>query len=291
MKRNSGKRNVEKQRIFSRYFSRNLSSFKEKRVGLWFHKTRNHHFSYPEEWSEHYFQVEDKSFWFQYRNHVISRILKKYPPSGPIWDIGGGNGVVARCLQEQGWKVFLLDANARAVFRAYERGVRPVFCATLEEACFRKESLEAVGMFDVLEHLSDDRKIVKTFFRCLRPGGRFYLTVPAFPCLWSPEDEAAGHFRRYTKKSLLALLESCGFRIEFFSYFFFFLTPAVFLGRVLPYRWGFFRKVRKPSIRIQHGWPSAFRVFVDSVLRLETPLLVFGKIPFGTSAMVVARKI
>ena len=47
--------------------------------------------------------------------------------------------------------------------------------------------------------------------RLLRPGGRVYLTCPAYGFLWSVEDDYAGHRRRYTRRSLGATLRSAGF--------------------------------------------------------------------------------
>ena len=50
--------------------------------------------SYPEEGNEACFEIEDQSFWFQHRNDCIRELVRNFPPrgSGPIIDVGGGNG-------------------------------------------------------------------------------------------------------------------------------------------------------------------------------------------------------
>jgi SAM-dependent methyltransferase len=57
---------------------------------------------------------------------------------------------------------------------------------------------------DVLEHIDDDRGELARAARVLRPGGRLVVLSPAWNWLYSPFDRAIGHFRRYSKKSLLA---------------------------------------------------------------------------------------
>ena len=53
----------------------------------------------------------------------------------------------------------------------------------------------------------------------LRPGGRLVLLVPAYEFLYNSFDELLGHYRRYTRKSLSALLQREGFSIVDTHYF------------------------------------------------------------------------
>lgn len=56
------------------------------------------------------FGIENKSFWFQHRNTCIVELVQKFPPrgNGPILDVGGGDGFVAKGLMDAGWDVVLV---------------------------------------------------------------------------------------------------------------------------------------------------------------------------------------
>jgi len=64
---------------------------------------------------------------------------------------------------------------------------------------------EAADLFlvmDVLEHIEEPRAMLESIVARASKGAYFLLTVPADPDLWSPHDEAVGHYRRYTRETL-----------------------------------------------------------------------------------------
>lgn len=67
------------------------------------------------------------------------------------------------------------------------------------------EFFDTIVYIDVLEHIEDDRGEVMLAAQRLAPGGRIVVLSPAHPFLFSPFDQAVGHFRRYTKASLKSL--------------------------------------------------------------------------------------
>lgn len=69
-------------------------------------------------------------------------------------------------------------------------------------------TFDLITALDVIEHIEDDRHAVRCMLDMLRPGGALLLTVPALMCLWDRHDEINHHFRRYTRASLGALIES-----------------------------------------------------------------------------------
>jgi SAM-dependent methyltransferase len=212
--------------------------------------------SYPEWGNEACFQVEDSSFWFRHRNACIIEALSQYPPAGAVFDVGGGNGFVAKAMQDAGFDVVLVEPGAPGARNAQRRGIRSVVCAGLAEAGFVPASLPAVGLFDVVEHIEDDHEFLRTIRSYLSPRGRVYITVPAYPALWSHEDIDAGHYRRYRKPSLRDLMRNAGFAVEFVTGFFQFLPPAILAARVLPYRLGIAKPAGahapNPKMREQH---------------------------------------
>ena len=68
------------------------------------------------------------------------------------------------------------------------------------------------------------------------------ITVPAYRCLWSSEDSAAGHFRRYRMEQLSLLAKEAGFKVIYSSYFMQFLFVPILLVRVGMERVGILKK-------------------------------------------------
>ena len=248
---------------------------------------------YPAEGNDQCFSIEDSSFWFRHRNACILEAVKRFPPPGALFDVGGGNGYVARALQEAGQEVVLVEPGVAGVRNALKRGIRQVVRATLEDAGVLPETLPAVGLFDVVEHIPDDAGFLTGIRRLIIPGGRVYITVPAYQWLWSGEDVSAGHSRRYTVGSLRRSLESAGYAVEFGTYFFGFLPLPILLQRALPYRLGFRAKeTTEDAARSVH---EVSHPVVDRILRMltsrEVSRIARGiPLRMGGSCLAVARK-
>ncbi|MDE3196426.1 MAG: methyltransferase, partial [Acidobacteriota bacterium] len=77
-----------------------------------------------------------------------------------------------------------------------------------------RDEFDSVICLNVLEHLKDDREVLKCIRSVLCPGGRLILLVPNGPAAYGTLDEALGHYRRYTRSGLATLLAECGFELE-----------------------------------------------------------------------------
>ena len=207
--------------------------------GIW-RTTAHETVSYPAGGHQACFQVEDSSFWFNHRNACIAAAAKGFPPPNrePIFDIGGGNGFVSLGLAKAGFETVLVEPGEPGALNGKRRGIETVICATTSTAGFRASTLGAIGLFDVIEHVGDDLAFLRSMRNLLKPGGRLYATVPAYPLLWSGEDPAAGHFRRYTGKSIGSVVERAGFTLEYLTHIFRPLPVPILLFRALPYRLG-----------------------------------------------------
>ena len=247
--------------------------------------------SYPEEGNEACFAVEDTSFWFRHRNSVISELVNRTSPSDVFFDIGGGNGCVSNALQAAGREVVLVEPGPTGALNAKKRGVRTVIQSTLEDAGFADESLPSAGLFDVVEHIEDDAGFMRLIHSYLQPNGTLYITVPAYQFLWSNDDVRAGHFRRYTIKTLSSLLRECGFEVEYCSYLFSFLVPPLFLLRSVPSRTGFRKSVSHATTKKEHtAGTGLVGSVVQRLLNAELDRVREGRrIPIGTSCIAVAR--
>lgn len=139
------------------------------------------------------------------------------------------------------------------------------------------ERHDTVLYVNVLEHVRDDARELRTARSMLRPDGVLGLCVPAMPRLYAEIDRISGHHRRYRRADLADLVESAGFRIEQIHH-------LDLLG-VAPY-WLTYRLV---GVRRLSGSSATLydRVLVRAGRRLER---WFGPPPFGKNLVVVARR-
>lgn len=247
--------------------------------------------SYPADGNDACRQVEDDSFWFVHRNACILEVMRSYPPQGVVYDIGGGNGFVSAAMQQAGYDVVLVEPGSGAR-NGLARGVNRVIHSALEDAGFAMGSLGAAGAFDVVEHIDQDDDFIAKIRQLLRPGGRFYCTVPAIRLLWSEEDARAGHFRRYTQDMLVGLLRRNGMEPEFLTPIFTWLVAPIFICRTLPYHFGLKRGVSdRATMKADHSLPSLGKAIVDRWHAWEIQRLARrDPLPFGTSLLCVAKR-
>jgi SAM-dependent methyltransferase len=270
------------------------TGLRKGRDGIWY-GVRDAHLSYPENGHDACFAVEDKSFWFNHRNDCILSVLKSFPPGGTLFDIGGGNGFVSLALARAGFDVALVEPGPRGAKHARARGLETVICATTGSAAFKPSSFPAAGLFDVIEHVAEDVAFLKSVRRLIRKGGRLYMTVPAYPFLWSHEDRAAGHLRRYSLKDLRGAAAEAGFETEFSSYIFRFLPAPIALLRSLPFRLGLTRsaeaRMREAHVGRDHAVRGGMmKKFSGFLFRSELGNLDAKKpMGFGGSCLVVAK--
>jgi SAM-dependent methyltransferase len=258
--------------------------------GIWFAPFRAP-VSYPAHGNAACLQVEDRSFWFRHRNACLVSTIHRFAPSGTLLDIGGGNGYVARGLIRAGIACALLEPGIEGAVAAKERGIDPVLCARLEDLECPPGCLAAAGMFDVLEHIEDDIGTLQRVNRLLAPSGRLFLTVPAYAFLTSADDVAAGHYRRYTLRSLARALARTGFRVAYATYLFAPLTPLVLLLRTLPSLLHL-RRAEDAELKVSdHVREGLSARAMNRLLHMEARRIeAGGSIPFGTSCMAVGIK-
>ncbi|HEY9140980.1 MAG TPA: hypothetical protein VIN93_08815 [Bryobacteraceae bacterium] len=200
---------------------------------------------------------------------------------------------MAWAIQESGQEVVFVEPGLTGAQNAVKRGVRQVVRATVEGAEVSPETLPAVGLFDIVEHIRDDSGFLTGINRLVIPGGRVYITVPAYQWLWSGEDILAGRLRRHAVRTLCRLLEDTGYAVEFATYFFGFLPLPILLRRVLPYRLGLApKKLSEEAIRSDHelSHPLAGRI-LETLPRWELSRIAeLCPLRMGGSCMAVARE-
>lgn len=198
-----------------------------------------------------------------------------------VADIGAGVGLFARYLLERTevQRVICVDTG-------YENDSSETFLGKEKEISFTRHdtplAADLVLMLDVLEHVQDDVALLQHWMRGLEPGTQIVISVPAFNWLWSPHDEVLGHYRRYTRRGLIKVLQSAGLKVEACSYFFGAVLPLVALVRLLSRK----QKDRSSSDLRQHS--SLVNSILARIGKIEARCLPHNKIA-GVS--VLARAI
>ncbi len=271
-------------------FSSNLV---KKDSTLWYPRKQNDkQASYPDDGHDSCYDIEDRSFWFRHRNLCIAELISLFPPLGILLDIGGGNGYVSSYLNKNGIQTILLEPNPMGIKNARKRNVKYCIQANFDEAKFRKNSIPAIGIFDVLEHIEKDRLFLQKLYNALIPGGKLYITVPAFNFLWSAQDNYAQHYRRYSMNHVIKLLNLFHFTVDYSTYIFSIFFMSILFLRSLPYRFGLSKKYTieqfKKEMNIQFGLIDPF---ILSLFKWELNHISSKKhIPIGSSILLAAHK-
>jgi SAM-dependent methyltransferase len=269
---------------------RAIPGLTRERELLW-SRGRGPELSYPEEGLAILAAIEDKSYWFRHRNEVLAAAIRRHPPGGVLFDIGGGNGVVGARLARDGIAAVVIEPDEAGAARAAARGL-PAIQAAFQDLDLAAASIPAAGLFDVLEHIEDDTGTLARLNRVLKPGGMLYIAVPSLGWLWSHQDVVAGHFRRYTTQNLSAKLTAAGFTPLLATYFFAALVPAVLLFRSLPSYLGLKTDDQERQAHADHSLPAGpIGTMLAASFARELRRIEGGwPVGIGTSCLVVARK-
>lgn len=171
-----------------------------------------------------------------FRKELTVPLVKKYVPKGARFlDVGCAAGDFAITLAKNGYTGIMIDFSSEAAKEA-NRNLRK---ERLEKVRFEQKDLleidtaekfDLITMFEVLEHIENDKEALKRVNSLLREGGIFLFSVPSKAKLWGESDIIGGHFRRYDKDELIHLVNESEFEVlEFISYGFPWLNIAKFI--------------------------------------------------------------
>jgi SAM-dependent methyltransferase len=153
----------------------------------------------------------------------------------------------------------------------------------LESLKLPSESIQCVGLFDVIEHVENRTFLLTEVFRCLHKDGKLVITVPAFKWLWSVADNDVGHHLRYSRGTLKRELRKNGFDVQSSKYMFFSLVFPILLLRAIPFRIGIRQPVKDTVLLRQvSGRFGKILGRIESEISRITPI--------GSSLLVVATK-
>jgi SAM-dependent methyltransferase len=215
--------------------------------------------------------------------HWIYRRIRPYLGK-QILEVGPGYGNIANLIIRDGRGYGMIDEDDQVVRRLTEQfpshktmfkvGEVENFTHLLELQAAKFDTLLELN---VLEHLKNDAVHLAALARYV-PGGRIVLFVPAMPCLYGTWDKDAGHYRRYNKRNISALVKAAGLSIDEVSYF-------NGLGAIL---WFLSCKVFKMRL-VSEGTGQSIAMYDKWILPLAKFLEPAFSPFFGQSLLVVAN--
>jgi SAM-dependent methyltransferase len=234
--------------------------------------------------------LEKGNFWFRARNALIVWALGKYGAGvSSFIEIGCGTGFVLQGIASHFPKMHLIGSEIypEGIAFAAERIPGAEFMQMDARNIPFVDEFDALGAFDVLEHIDEDEAVLKQMCHALRPDGLLLLTVPQHHWLWSGVDDYSCHVRRYTAHDLHEKLARAGFSVVRSTSFVTSLLPLMFFSRLQ-------RRGKDKSfdpyaeLRVN---PLVNRIF-EGFLRLELWFIRRGvSFPVGGSLLIVAAKI
>ncbi len=243
------------------------------------------------------YEVERTLWWYQILHRKIFHHLQKHfgshTPQPKILDAACGTGGLLSYLQEQGYtQVSGFDYSPFAIEFSLERQLDVSFGDLKQVEAFRPgERYDAIICNDALYFLTDEEIIraLTAWKERLRPNGLLLINIHAFNTFAGTHDLAVGSTRRFTLPDFQRYLQAAGLRLDYSTYWPFFLSLPIWLVR--QWQRSQLRQGRKESqdVKSDVKYPGDFlNGLLGLVTRSEQALL--PRAPFGSSLFLVIKE-
>jgi 2-polyprenyl-3-methyl-5-hydroxy-6-metoxy-1,4-benzoquinol methylase len=240
------------------------------------------------EWTE---SAEKNHFWMQWRFYFLVKILQKIKininKKLKIMDLGCGNGILSNQIEERfNVNVDRVDSSID-MLKKNEKVRGKLICYNIGQKISKfKNKYDLIFLFDVIEHVKNDKKFFYDIIYHLKPGGILIINVPSLQIFYSKYDKAVGHLRRYCKKDFDKLIDNKIAQIISVDYWGVFLIPMLFLRKIFLF---FFHTNQNNKI-VKQGWKASklLNYFMKKIMKIE--INFFNKQIVGTSLMIFIKK-
>lgn len=238
------------------------------------------------------YRAEQSHFWFRgFRQYVRPALARATAgvAAPRILDCGCGTGSNLEMLRPHG-RAIGFDLTRIGTEFAKAHGHR-VVQASISDIPFRANAFDVVTSFDVFQTLPDavEQSAIVEIARVLKPGGWMVLHVAALDILHGKHSVLSEETRRYTRRSLKALVDRGGFRIERLTFDHFSLLPLM-----LPVRMWHRLTAKDGVVAAGEGEitvPMApVNALLSGLVSLEALALRAVDMPIGSSLMCLAQK-
>lgn len=156
-----------------------------------------------------------------------------------ILEVGCGVGYFCQLLYKYGPKIYGVDVSSESI-EYCKRNIDGDFTiGDAESLDYEDHYFEKILCTEVLEHVEDDKKALKEMYRVLKPNGSLVMTIPTQDGIFGAKiknimhshGEGPGKHERegYSKKEIIELFESVGFKVDKIRYTMVFFTE-IFMG-------------------------------------------------------------
>lgn len=156
------------------------------------------------------------------RKTFVDRLLKiekRLGFKGKLLDVGAALGDCLEVAQNLGWNDACgVEVSKFAVTEARKRGVKNMQNSTLEESSYKHNEFDAITYQDVIEHVPDPIKELKTAYKYLKKGGIIFLVTPDIGGYWHKllksmwyHYKSGEHIMYFSQSNLRLALEKSGF--------------------------------------------------------------------------------
>ncbi len=151
------------------------------------------------------------------------KLLHNHKKGGKILDIGCGLGYLPSFLQQDnyGYDVFGIELSTFARKISEERVGKGRIFESVEQLKKKRMQFDAILLFDSMEHIPDQDKLLKDINDLLAPNGKVFVIMPAADSFaakimgkyWI--EYKKDHVLFYTKKAVKQQLEKHNFRVKY----------------------------------------------------------------------------
>ena len=147
----------------------------------------------------------------KYYDNIIAKICKYI--GNEVLELGCGDGLLARKLFKFKRNITCVDNDTELLEKLKEKYNYVENLKVLNMDAnnigneFGPNTFDTVIAFNLIEHIGDDKSLVKKINSILKKNGCFIGLVPAYNFLFNKLDRSVGQYRRYNTEKLTDLLQ------------------------------------------------------------------------------------
>jgi len=164
--------------------------------------------------------VRQGNNWVKIQRHKLRlKWIKRFKPSGHLFDLGAGWGHFMLAAKEEGYNIYGIEIAEQPYKYCVEDLKLPV-----DHVDFFKmdpsKKFDVITLWDVLEHIDKADEFVAKIADLTAPGGYLILQVPQIDSFFAKRHKdqwkmmGLDHVNYFSKKTIKLLLERHGFKVE-----------------------------------------------------------------------------